>query len=149
MNPAFETAVQDDRIRKNPCNFSVVDIIPNNKTERKALTQSQKESFLVFIKEGRFSYFYDEAFTLFETGMRVSEMCGLTLQDIDFNGNRIHICKQLLYNYKTGERYIGKPKSASGERYLPMTAEIKQAFQRVIAKIIPFIIRRILRLKGP
>ena len=43
----------------------------------------QQRNFLKFIKEDEhFRQYYDGMFILFETGLRISELCGLTIKDI-------------------------------------------------------------------
>lgn len=51
LRPAFEMAVDDDMIRKNPFKFKVADILPDDAAKRTALTKSQQETYLKFIRE--------------------------------------------------------------------------------------------------
>ncbi|KAA4617977.1 site-specific integrase, partial [Bacteroides ovatus] len=69
---------------------------------------------------------------LLKTGLRISELCGLTRQDIDFENGVIHVDHQLLSSKETGY-YIETPKTKSGVRDVPMSEEVKQAFERVMA----------------
>ena len=142
LKPAFQMAVEDDRIRKNPLNFTLTDIIKNDTVKREALTADEKASFLEFVRTGKYSKNYDRIVILAGTGMRVSEMCGLTLRDVDFQNNRIHINKQLLK--QNAKYYVNEPKTASGTRYIPMTPEVRQAFQRVIANRKPLLIEQMI-----
>ena len=53
-------------------------------------------SFLKFIKDDIcYCKYYEVIYILFHTGMRISEFCGLTIQDIDFDARTINIDKQL------------------------------------------------------
>lgn len=61
---------------------------------------------------------------LLKTGLRISELCGLTRQDIDFKYEVIHASYQLLYNKEIGY-YIQTPKTKSGVRDVPMREEVK------------------------
>ena len=73
---------------------------------------------------------YDLVIILLETGIRISELCGLTKEDIDFNNNRISINKQLV---RVNNRYaVIPPKSNAGTRFIPMTTKCRNAFIRVI-----------------
>ena len=76
--------------------------------------------------------YYDEFVVLLGTGLRVSEFCGLTRNDLDFENRRIRVEHQLC-RQRDGTYYIGKPKTASGERYIPMTDEVYQSLKNMIA----------------
>lgn len=138
LRPAFDMAVEDDIIRRNPFSFRVVDVVPNDTVTRKALTPAQKESFLAYLLDDKCrSRYYDEVVVLLGTGLRISELCGLTKSDIDFERRRIRVSKQLTRTRHTGscEYYIEKPKTESGERYIPMLDDaVYQAFRRIIQK---------------
>lgn len=65
------------------------------------------------------------------TGLRVSELYGLTKADIDLNKRYIRIDKQLC---RTANKpyFITDPKTKSGFRTIPLTNKACLAFQRVI-----------------
>lgn len=133
VRPAFAMAVEDDLLRKNPFDFELADILINDSVSREALTLKQERAFLKFIKEDEhFSQYYDGMLILFKTGLRISEMCGLTVKDIDLKERTINIYKQLLYT--GGEKaYIKETKTTAGTRVLPMSDEVYEAFKRVIS----------------
>ena len=134
LRPAFEMAVEDDIIRRNPFSFKITDVVPNDSQTRQAISKEVKERFLTFIRESKhYSQYYDEIVILLGTGMRVSELYGLTKADIDFEARRIKVERQLTRT-RHCEYYIEKPKTASGERYIPMTNEVYQAFQNAIQR---------------
>lgn len=76
--------------------------------------------------------YYDEILILLKTGLRISEFCGLTVQDIDFENRLINIDHQLLWETNKG-LYIDTPKSRSSIRKVPMSEQARKAFERVIA----------------
>ncbi|WP_295764550.1 tyrosine-type recombinase/integrase [uncultured Oscillibacter sp.] len=131
LRPAFEMAVDDDAIRKNPFKFKLCDIIPNDAYVRDALTKEQQEQYLTFIREHGSGNYYDDVEILLHTGLRVSELYGLTKADIDLDRRRIHINKQLC---RTGDKpyFITGPKTKSGVRYVPMSDGAYMAFRRVL-----------------
>lgn len=84
MRPAFEMAVTDEILRRNPFSFRL-DFIPNNTQKRVALTPKQQKALLDFVKQDPvYSHYWDEINVLLGTGMRISEFCGLTMADLDF-----------------------------------------------------------------
>lgn len=132
LRPAFQMAMDDDYIRKNPFQFELVDVIVNDSVRRKAITKEQERKFLKFVKEDKhFSRYYDGMFILFKTGMRIGEFCGLTVKDIDFDNHNININKQLQYVAKAG-RYIEETKTEAGTRVIPMTREVEECFRNII-----------------
>nr|WP_325246961.1 site-specific integrase [uncultured Oscillibacter sp.] len=134
LRPAFEMAVEDDIIRRNPFSFQITDVVPNDSKSRQAISGEVKERFLTFIRESRhYSQYYDEIIILLGTGMRVSELYGLTRADLDFEARRIKVERQLTRT-RHCEYYVEKPKTASGERYIPMTDEVYRAFQNAVQR---------------
>lgn len=134
LRPAFEMAVEDGIIRRNPFSFKITDVVPNDSKTRQAISGEVKERFLTFIRESRhYSQYYDEIVILLGTGMRVSELYGLTRADLDFEARRIKVERQLTRT-RHCEYYIEKPKTASGERYIPMTDEVYWAFQNAVQR---------------
>lgn len=132
VRPAFEMAVEDDILRRNPFSFQITDVVPNDSQTRQAISGEVKERFLSFIRESKhYSQYYNEIIILLGTGMRVSELYGLTRADLDFEARRIKVERQLTRT-RHCEYYIEKPKTASGERYIPMTEQVCQAFQSVV-----------------
>ena len=109
-------------------------VIVNDSVTREAITRKQERDLLRFIREDKhFSRYYDAIYILFHTGLRISEFCGLTIPDIDFEEMRIKVDHQL---QRTSQmRYvIEEPKTESGVRYVPMTEEVAACFHRIIAK---------------
>ena len=134
LRPAFEMAVEDDIIRRNPFSFQITDVVPNDSKTRQAISGEVKERFLTFIRESRhYSQYYDEIIILLGTGMRVIELYGLTRADLDFEARRIKVERQLTRT-RHCEYYVEKPKTASGERYIPMTDEVYRAFQNAVQR---------------
>ena len=86
---------------------------------------------LAFMEQDKtYSKYYDEVVILLETGLRISEFCGLTVH-IDMANRIINVDHQLLKDSEIGY-YIETPKTKKGERQLPMTERAYQAFKRVL-----------------
>lgn len=77
--------------------------------------------------------YYDELIILLGTGLRISELCGLTDTDIDFENRIINVDHQLLRSAETGY-YIETPKTKSGIRQIPMSEKVYEAFNRVLKR---------------
>ena len=131
IRPAFEMAVDDDIIRKNPFKFKLSDVVPNDAYIRNALTKAQQEKYLQFIRDYGSGNYYDDIVILLGTGLRVSELYGLTKADLDFECRRIYVRRQLC---RTADKpyFITSPKTKSGVRNIPMTDTVYLAFRRVL-----------------
>ena len=136
LRPAFEMAVDDDMIRKNPFKFKLSDVIPNDAYVRSALTKAQQEQYLQFIRDHGKDNYYDDIVILLGTGLRVSELYGLTRADIDFDRRCIHVRRQLC---RTAEKpyFVTPPKTKSGIRNIPMTDAVYMALMRVVKARTP------------
>ena len=98
-----------------------------------AITRKQERELLKFIKEDKhFCRYYDAIYVLFNTGLHISEFCGLTLSDLEFNQKRIKVDHQLQRTSQM-QYVIQEPKTESGVRYVPMTEEVEKCFRRIIA----------------
>ena len=134
VKPAFQMAYNEDIIRRNPFDFKLTDIVPNDSQKRIAMTEEQQELWLGFIREDKtYTKYYDEFVTLLGTGMRVSEFCGLTKSDLDFENRRIRVDHQLVRE-RGGKYYVEKTKTECGCRFIPMTEEGYQRLKNILAR---------------
>lgn len=132
LRPAFQMAVDDDLLRKNPFDFQLATVIVNDSVTRKALSRKQEREFLAFVKSDQhFSKYYDGIYILFKTGLRISEFVGLTLDDLDMRNRRIDVNHQL-QRTRTMQYVIEPTKTNAGTRVLPMTDDVYACFQRII-----------------
>ena len=132
LRPAFQMAENDDLIRKNPFQFELVSVVVNDSVTREAITRKQQREYLRFIREDKhFCRYYEGIYILFHTGLRISEFCGLTFADIEFDKKRIRVNHQLQRTSQM-QYIIQAPKTESGVRYIPMTDEVEQCFRTII-----------------
>ena len=132
LKAAFYTAIQDDCIRKNPFDFQLNTVIEDDTEPKVPLTGEQEESLLSFMQsDSVYQKYRDEVIILLGTGLRISELCGLTETDLDFENRVINVDHQLLRSAETGY-YIEKPKTQSGIRQIPMSEKVYEALGRVL-----------------
>ena len=133
VRPAFQMALDDDLIRRNPFEFQLSTVVVNDSVTREAITRKQERQFLDFIKNDKhFCRYYDGIYILFHTGLRISEFVGLTISDIDFENRRINVDHQL-QRKRNMEYIIEETKTDAGVRQIPMTDDVYDCFQRIIA----------------
>ena len=84
LRPAFQMAMDNDIIVKNPFAFQLAGVVVNIEHTREAITKEKMRKFLKFVHDDNVYFKYYEVFyILFHTGLRISEFCGLTIKDLD------------------------------------------------------------------
>ena len=132
LRPAFKMAVDDDLLNKNPFGFELAGVVVNDSVTREAITRDQMKKFLKFVHDDNcYCKYYEVVYILFHTGMRISEFCGLTISDIDFEHHLINIDHQLQRSADM-TLVIQETKTHAGTRKLPMTADVEQCFRAII-----------------
>ena len=132
LRPAFQMAVDDDILVKNPFGFQLQTVLVNDSVTREALSKDQMQKFLKFVHDDVvYCKYYEVVYILFHTGMRISEFCGLTLRDIDIQNKTVNIDHQLK---RTADmRYIiVETKTDAGKRKIPITDDVAAMFQAII-----------------
>lgn len=129
----FYMAIEDDYVRKNPFDFQLSEVIEDDSESRQALSEEQEEYLLTFLQQDTvYQKYYDDILILLKTGLRISELCGMTAQDLDFENHTINIDHKLLRNQEG--YYIETPKTKCGIRKVPMSEEAGKALQRVLKR---------------
>ena len=122
LKAIFYMAVQDDCLRKNPFDFQINEVINDDTVPKVPLTPTQENELLDFMQnDSVYAKYYDEVVILLETGLRISELCGLTPADLNFEKRFVNVDHQLLRSTEDGY-YIEAPKTESGFRQVPMSA---------------------------
>ena len=133
VRPAFQMAVDDDLIRKNPFEFMLATVVVNDSVTREAITRKQEREYLSFVKNDKhFSKYYEGIYILFKTGLRISEFVGLTISDVDLKNNKLTVDHQLQRTSKM-EYVIVDTKTSSGCRTIPLTEDVAQCFRKIIS----------------
>lgn len=129
--PAFQLAVDDDLIRKNPCRNCMKDYSRGGlHTAKQALTRQEQNALMNYVKNSNtYSSYYPMLSFMLGTGCRIGEVLGLTWNDIDFESSTVSINHQVIYkkNLKTGktEHYIEPPKNRTN-RVIPLQKDLLQ-----------------------
>lgn len=132
LRPAFQMAVDDDVLNKNPFGFQLAGVVVNDSVTREAITKEQMNKFLEFVHDDNvYCKYYEVIYILFHTGMRISEFCGLTISDIDLANNIVNIDHQL---QRTSDmKYIlDTTKTDAGTRKLPITQDVADCFRAIL-----------------
>lgn len=133
LKMSFNMASEDDAILKDPCDFPLKSVIDDDTPKVQALSKEQEVSLFQFLKNDTYGQRYIDMMTiLIGTGLRISEFAALTINDIDFVRNVIHVNKQIVR--LKGKLIITEPKTDLGYRDIPMTSEVRLSACNLISK---------------
>lgn len=125
--PAFQMAVDDDIIRKNPCNNCMKDYVRGSLTSTKyALKRNEQNALLKFVKSDNiYSSYYPLIAFMLSTGCRIGEALGLTWNDIKFSDKYVDVNHQIIYKKYDGkiQYYSDLPKNKTS-RQIPIQDDI-------------------------
>lgn len=137
LRQVFQFAVDDDYLRKNPCDNILKELKltygDRKGVKKKSLTLNQEINFLKFVREdSRYWNLYPLFFIMLNTGLRAGELTGLRWQDVDLENGIIDVNHSLVYfNHRdeSGYRFsINSPKTENGKRKVIMTQAVIDAF---------------------
>lgn len=130
LKAAFYTALDNDWVRKNPFKWDLEDVIEKDTVPKTPLNREEENNLLSFTEIDKiYKKHYPMFVILLNSGLRISELCGLTVQDIEFEEGFIDVNHQL--TFKDNEYRVEPPKYNS-VRKVPMSSPVKKAFERVI-----------------
>ena len=134
LKKAFEHGQNEGILTRNPFAFDFrLDIPPQS---RNALTPAQQRTLFAFLDSDKCSARHmDAVVVLLETGLRISEFCGLTVDDIDFGTSTLQVKRQIMYR-KIGTEYrsyVQVPKTTAGYRPIPLSPLAVQSLHNLIA----------------
>jgi len=136
LHQVLELGVEDDYLRYNPSDNALKELKKARNfesTKRRALTLPEQELFEAYLsKQGQYHRWYPIFIIMLWTGMRVGEVTGLRWCDIDLEDDTISVNHTLVYYDKRNDERctfaINTPKTAAGERIIPMLPKVKEAF---------------------
>lgn len=124
----------DKKYRQNPPSENKLKLSHGFEREKKeALTVAQQKLFFDYmLSHPKDTHWYPVFYVMANTGMRVGEITGLRWSDIDLKKGIIRVNHTLVYYNHRDEKgcyfSINTPKTKAGEREIPMTEGVKQAF---------------------
>lgn len=139
LNPVFTKAERDHIIRGNPCSWAMAEIrkLPKWKKPNKikGLTGTEQKTFVDYMLSNKaFENWVNVITVLLGTGMRISELRGLSWEDISFETNEINLIKQLVYRQWEDEDGVKRCydkvtdlKTINADRVIPMEPKVREA----------------------
>lgn len=137
LRPAVNDLMLEGKIAFNPFDFEIKDDEYGGVKYRDAMSQRDVQRYLSFLQaDSHFRKYLNGVIVLVTTGLRISEFCGLTINDVNFDKHYLEVNRQLLRfpsaNYKDTYYYIEEPKTKNGKRVVPLTPDAENALREVI-----------------
>lgn len=123
FKPAFDQAIEDELLNRSPCTFKITDVVNIPKKKQRDLTFEEEAALREYLDQDRTICFNNRDFIILilETGLRISELCALTKDDVDLENHTLHVNKQLCK--EVGSVRIDTTKSETGDRHIPLSPE--------------------------
>lgn len=134
MNAIFNTAIDNDLCRKNPAKkVSFESNVESNK--KRTYAQNEVACIYKFCNSHKYGLYIR---MLLELGLRCSELCGLKWEDVVWEEKTLHIRRAV--TQVKGKTFVGKPKSKSSIRDIPLSSEMLKLLTQNKSKEDKFII---------
>jgi len=135
IHPAFQLAVRDDILRKNPSDGVIAEVAKKagkHRGTRHALTSKEQKTFMEYVANHPiFCHWWPIFATLLGTGMRIGECVGLRFEDVHIDKKYISVNHSAIYypvkGEKTSTTRIHLPKTEAGIRTIPLLDTVKDA----------------------
>lgn len=153
LTPVLDICVALGLMNSNPTKLAIKDIKDADKrnngevSHRTILTPEQEIAFIDFLKTDKRCEKWKNIFiVLLKTGARISEICGLTKNDVEIKKDVIHIRRNLLYrkiadddSYNESSEhsryFVSSTKTRAGKRDFPIYCdELKNALKDEMEK---------------
>lgn len=115
LSRILESAVEDEYIHKNPCNFHLRRV---EKKHKLPATRAEIRRLIRVSQEDRLGIFVPIAAN---TGMRMGEVLALEWSDFDFKKKVVHVTKNFTCINTNGHAAFSTTKTAAGVRTIPMS----------------------------
>lgn len=134
---AIKLALREKLIATDQFNFDYKKLISKTKKPTKALTDKEFDSLMNYMENsGIYSWYIPHLIFLRETGLRISEFCGLTKEVIDFENRKLRIKRQLLVEAHTNKFYIQEAKTEGSCSEIPLTKVAVDALKLIIKRCL-------------
>lgn len=130
IRPALQLACDDNIIFKNPADGCTKEY--TEEVEKKyALSFAEEAEFLERIRiRPKMARYYPMYAIMLQTGLRISEVVGLTWDNVDMEKRELHVDHQIQYRLCQGKYrfYADSTKTNAGNRVIYMTDDVYRLF---------------------
>lgn len=130
----MEYALDKELIHNNPFDFSTKGLLRGKKKEKTVFTDEEFDSLIEEMKTSKVYKFYIPHFIfLRETGLRIAEFIGLTLNDINWENKTISINQQVQREETENRLYFSELKTKSSKSTIPLTPLAEEALKQLVS----------------
>lgn len=124
---AYNIAIEDELTNRNPFSFRLIEPHNERSFKRGAIDARYIEALSAYCDSvGKYKMASDIIVLIANTGLRLGELMGLTISDVDTDRMILRVNKQMQYDGHgvcgCDRFYIVPPKTSAGNRTIPMTA---------------------------
>lgn len=116
----------------NPFDFPWVSLVSDKVKDHNILSDSQFDQLVLLCQDTKRDWLIPYLIVLRETGLRIGEFCGLTLDCVDLENKRLNINKQLIYI--NGHPKVSDPKTKTSKCEIPLSDQAAKALAEVITR---------------
>lgn len=124
LSQSMEVAKQNGLIDSNPC----IGIKIEWKSQYMPMNAISMDMQIRFLMTAEGSWYKELIHSMFLTGLRMSEICGLQWKDIDWKKKCIHVQRTLMINYLDGTKVqeFGGMKTMNAKRCIPFMGDLEK-----------------------
>ncbi len=122
ISPSFRLAIDSRWLTYNPCLLVMKDVIDTQGPDKNTLSKKQQIIFLQYVKQHCKRFDYNLIYIMTYFGLRIGEVLGMNLKELDLEHKRFNLEHQLIYKKLYNEAHtrfqIRPPKTMNGIRYM-------------------------------
>ena len=130
VRPALQLACDDNVIAKNPADGCTKEYVDDMEKKYALTFEEEKKLLDRILARTKMKRYYPMYAIMLHTGLRISEVIGLTWNDVDLENRLININHQVQYRKVHGDMklYANDTKTNAGNRIIPMTDDVYRLF---------------------
>jgi site-specific recombinase XerD len=134
IQSVFSVAKENGVIKSNPASMIYVPNNPSGKQYR--ILESEEEK--IFLEHAKGKWEYEVLYVMLNTGLRIGEVGGLNIDDVDFKKKIIRVNRQLSCQYQNGIKtmLMTSTKTSNSVREIPFIGDdMEDVLHRQIEKV--------------
>lgn len=132
LKKAGNYGLENDFIVRNPFAIPIHPLLNGKTKPKESFTDEEFDRLIEYMRGNLYSYYVPHFILLRETGLRISEFCGISLDDIDFDRRLLKVNKQVGFLDDCPDKFITELKTQNSNAYIPLTQTAIDALHEII-----------------